>query len=113
MTASEVREKKCACQMTALELLQANLTVQRPLKSLLIVDNGSGWSVAVYGPDAAGVGTEHVTLKATLDQVEKGLVNLRRQSNFETVGGEVITDPEGIVRTLNADKPFRKSPEAT
>ena len=93
---------KCPCSMTALELLQGNLQISKPVKSLLVIDTGKGWNVTKYGPDAAGLGTDHVTIQSALEQIESDLVNLRRQSNVESVGGEVITDPAEVASALGA-----------
>ncbi len=90
---------RCSCSMTALELLQSNIAVSRPLKSLLVVDSGRGWNVTRYGPDAAGLGTDHVTIQSTIEEIERCLVDLRRQSNIESVGGEVLSGA-AMVRDL-------------
>src|SRR5438045_1078635 len=97
--------QKCPCAMTGLEILQANLAVSRPMKTILITDRGNGWDVVMYGPDSAGCPPEqeapmHITIQAALESVEAALVNLRRQSDVETVSGEIITDGKEIVRAL-------------
>ena len=89
--------------MTALELLQSNIAAQKPLKSLLVIDTGSKWRVTRYGPDAAGLGTDHVTIQSALDEIERCLVDLRRQSNAESVGGEILTSDE-MVRELAGNR---------
>lgn len=91
---------KCPCSMTALELLREHIDIKKPVKSLLVIDNGSGWHVVMFGPDAAGLGTDHVTIQAALEEIEDRLVNLRRQSDVETVGGEALTG-EAMARELS------------
>lgn len=98
----------CPCSMTALELLQANIAVSRPTKSVLIEDRGNGWDVTMYGPDAAGrprdtAAPDCITIQAALEQIEAMLVNLRRQSDVETVGGEVLTG-EAMARELSGKR---------
>lgn len=96
--------QKCPCSMTALELLQQHIDLKKPVKSMLIIDNGNGWNVTMFGPDAAGLGTDHITLQSAVEEVEDRLVNLRRQSNVESKDGEVITDPVGVARALGAGR---------
>lgn len=99
--------KKCACEMTAMEILQQNLEVTRPSRSILIVDLGNGWDVTMFGPEMAGnplsePGPDHVTIQATIEAVERMLVNLRRQSESgDPPDGEIITDPDQIVQALS------------
>ena len=97
---------KCACAMTALELLQANIAVQRPVKSVLITDRGRGWDVVMYGPDSAGFPPPddepaHITIQSALEKIEECLVHLRRQPDVGAAPrGEIVTDPHEIARAL-------------
>ena len=99
---------RCPCSMTGLEMLQEAIAIARPRKSLLIVDRGNGWDVTMFGPDSAGrprdgAEPDCITLQATVEQVEAMLVNLRRQSDIETVGGEMLTG-EAMVRELGGKR---------
>lgn len=94
---------KCACQMTSLEILEDHIRVMKPNKSILIVDSGSGWTVTMFGPDNAGVPSEHITLQSALSEVEINMTNLRRQSD-EQLSGTIITDPQEILDALAKDK---------
>ena len=96
---------KCPCAMTGLEILQANLAFGRPMKTVLVTDRGTGWDVVMYGPDSAGFppaqdAPMHITIQAAIEGVEAALVNLRRQSDVENVGGEILTG-EAMVRELS------------
>lgn len=96
---------KCPCSMTALELLQQNLSAQKPQRMVLIVDHGNGWDVTSYGPQNAGRprggDPDCITLQATLELIEETLVRLRREPDDDGVVGEIVTDPAGIVRALS------------
>jgi hypothetical protein len=70
--------QKCGCQMTAPELLIANVVGRDNIKSILIEDTGRGWSVTPYYPSSAGLGTDHITLQSAALAVERLMVEIRR-----------------------------------
>lgn len=91
---------KCACEMTAAEILGETVRIRQPARSILIEDVGHGWRVTQFGPETAGdpAPAEHVTIQSTLERVEALLVLLRRQK--EITPSEVITDPLIIAKAI-------------
>lgn len=80
--------------------MQQNIAAVRPVKSILIIDNGHCWNVGMYGPESAGHGTDHVTVQSLIEATEALLVNLRRQTDVESAGGEVLVG-EATIRALS------------
>mgnify|MGYP001560783587 CR=1 FL=1 len=97
--------KKCVFDMTGDEILAEHVAATKPARSLLIVDNGHGWDVTMFGPESAGLPTTCQTIAKVLEVAEEKLVNLRQQE--EMVRGEVITDPERIIQELEATGLFK------
>lgn len=97
---------RCVFEMTAAELLAENVLKTKPTKSVLISDLGHGWLVTEYSSDASGLGSEHITVQATTEEIERVLVKMRRSTTPEKIEiGEVIIDPAEIVKALSEDKP--------
>lgn len=85
--------------MTGTEILSEFIQIRQPAKSVLIVDLGHAWEVTMFGPDSAGLGTEHITVQSAMEAIEEAMINVRRQPDQMT-RGIVISDPAQVAKEL-------------
>lgn len=92
---------KCACEMTTAELLVANVAGRPGIKAVLIEDTGRGWKATPYAPSQAGLGTEHVTVQSAIVEIERLMVEIRRDDEPEPQLAGVVTDPAEVAKLLS------------